>query len=84
MARAGEPVGGEVVGGKASGYAVGDMALLLGVGCEGELVPDGFFDCGKEVNDKVAGTHYTSPDAQQQHGTCIWTVTPPQGHDLKG
>ena len=47
-------MGGEVVGGKASGYAVGDMALLLGVGCEGELVPDGFFDCGKEVNDKVA------------------------------
>ena len=47
-------MGGEVVGGKASGYAVGDMALLLGVGCEGELVPDGFFDCGKEVTDKVA------------------------------
>ena len=35
---------------------------------------------GDEAVADRAGTHYTSPDAQQQHRTCIWTVTPPQGH----
>ena len=51
-------MGGEVVGGQAGDYAVANPALMLGVGREGEFVPEGFFDCCKEVTDEEATAEF--------------------------
>ena len=51
-------MGGEVVGGQAGDDAVANPALMLGVGREGEFVPDGFFDRRKEVADEEATAEF--------------------------